>query len=107
MTNKVLTLLGFAAKAVKLSYGMDATVTAIKAGKAKLAVTAGDVSGKSRKEITFHCNKNAVRVLNLAGFDIETVSHAVGHKCGILSVNDSGFADALCKAAEDGENRTS
>ena len=50
---KALTLLGFAAKAGKLSFGMDAAVKTLKSGKAFLAVAAYDVSDKSRKEIAF------------------------------------------------------
>lgn len=98
MMNKVLTLLGFASKAGKLSFGMDAAKKAVISGKSRLVVTAEDISAKSRKEIAFYCEKNTVPVLLLNGFDIETVSHAVGKRCGIISVDDSGFAGALLSA---------
>lgn len=98
MKDKVLTLLGFAAKAVKLSYGMDASIASAAAGRARLIVIASDISAKSRKEIIFHSEKYTVKTLELDGFNIETVSKAVGRKCGIVSVNDQGFADALLRA---------
>ena len=54
MNNKILTLLGFASKAGKLSFGMDMSIASIKAGKSSLVVAAFDVSDKSKKEINFH-----------------------------------------------------
>ena len=104
MNNKARTLLGFAAKAGRLSYGMKATVDAIKRGRACLALTACDISAKSRKEIAFFADQNAVRFCVLNRADSKTVSDAVGRKCGILSINDSGFADAFIKAHEEGGN---
>ena len=95
MTNKILTLLGFASKAGKLSYGMDASVESIKKSKSKLIITACDISVKSLKEINFHAQKNNVRVVTLEDCNIETLSHAVGKKCGMLSVNDIGFRDGI------------
>lgn len=102
MENKALTLLGFASKAGKLGYGMTACTAAVKSGKAKLAAVSFEVSEKSRKEIAFHCEKKGVKVLILDDFDIQTVSNAVGRKCGIVSVNDSSFAAAVLSAAQDG-----
>ncbi|MBO5090529.1 MAG: ribosomal L7Ae/L30e/S12e/Gadd45 family protein [Clostridia bacterium] len=95
VNNKLLTLLGFAAKAGKLSYGMDMSQLAVKTGKSFLVIAACDVSEKSKKEITFHTNNKSVPFIVLDGVNIETVSKAVGRKCGILSVNDKSFAEAI------------
>ncbi len=95
MSKKVLTLLGFAAKAGKLSFGFDACVSALKSGKSKLVVIACDISPKSRKEAIFYAEKASVKQLLLVETNIETLSAAVGRKCGIISVDDSGFADAI------------
>lgn len=94
MNSKVLTLLGFAAKAGKLGFGMDATVSSIKAKKARLIVVAANVSEKSQKEIKFFAGKIPVVVLEA---EKETLSHAVGKQCGILSVNDEGFKNSILK----------
>ena len=96
--NKILSLLGFAAKAGKLAYGFEATVSALKAGKSELIVIAEDISEKSRKEAVFFAGKAEVRHIILEGVTIKDVSDAVGRKCGIISVNDKGFAEALLKA---------
>ena len=104
MNDKILTLLGFASKAGKLSYGFDAVKTAITQGKSKLLLTANDVSPKSQKEITFYGSKSGTEPVILDAYDMETLSHAVGRKCGIISVNDGSFADGLLTAINVGRN---
>lgn len=103
MSSKLSALLGFAAKAGKLSFGFEATCSSIKAGKARLALIAGDISPKSKKEIVFFAERGGVEHIVLENFDIKAVSDAVGRKCGIVSVNDTGFADA-CAALIRGGN---
>ncbi len=95
MNNKTLTLLGFAAKAGKLSFGMDMTLLSIKNSKSFLVLAACDVSDKSKKEIGFHTLNKNIPFIVLDDVNIETVSKAVGRKCGILSVNDKSFAEAI------------
>ncbi len=94
MKNKLLTLLGFATKAGKLSFGFEAALGAIKQKKAKLIIIAEDISEKSRKEILFFAEKGNIKSICLKGIDIKALSDAIGRKCGILSVNDKNFADA-------------
>ncbi len=96
--SKILSLLGFAAKAGKLAYGFEATVSALKIRKSELVVIAEDISEKSRKEVVFFADKANTEHIILEGVTIKDVSDAVGRKCGIISVNDKGFAEALLKA---------
>lgn len=98
--NKILTLLGFAAKARRLSFGNSAVLWAVKTNKSQLAVISGEISEKSRKEVQYHAEKNNIKTIVLKGIDIKTVSDAVGKNCGIISVNDSGFADAILENYE-------
>lgn len=102
--NKVLTLLGFASKAGKLSYGFDAVRTSLSQKKSKLLLLANDISQKSKKEILFFGNKYNVRVIDLEQIDMQTLSHAVGRKCGIISVNDESFTSGLLAAINAGRN---
>ena len=95
MKNKILTLLGFATKAGRLSFGMKATEEALKSGKSKVVVIADDVSPKSKKEVLFFSHNKDVQIITLKDTTITDVSEAVGRKCGIISVNDKGFADAI------------
>ncbi len=101
--SKALTLLGFAAKALKLEYGMQKSIEAIKKNRSKLIVTANDLSEKSKKEILFYATKQNVRLLTLE-VTVEKLSTAVGRKCGVISVNDNGFADAIFNNQEANSN---
>ncbi|MBQ6847815.1 MAG: ribosomal L7Ae/L30e/S12e/Gadd45 family protein [Clostridia bacterium] len=95
MKTKALTLLGFAAKAGKLSFGFSATEESLERKKVRLVVTANDISPKSKKEVIFKAQKSGYEVLSLNTTSIFELSNAVGHKCGIISVNDEGFAEAI------------
>ena len=92
---KTQALLGFAAKAGKLSYGTHATLFAIESGRAKLVVVACDISQKSVKEIKFKAAKQNTPVIILSDTTTQTLSHTVGKNCGIISVNDRGVAEAI------------
>ena len=102
--NKVLTLLGFASKAGKLSYGFDAVRTSLSQKKSKLLLLANDISQKSKKEILYIGNNYNVSVIDLEQIDMQTLSHAVGRKCGIISVNDESFTSGLLAAINAGRN---
>lgn len=93
--NKILSLLGFAAKAGKLSFGTHATTYAITSKKAKLVCAAEDISEKSVKELKFNASKVGIPVIILKGISTQLVSQRIGKNCGILAVNDQGFAKAL------------
>lgn len=94
MPDPILTLLGFAVKAGRVSFGMQAAREALAAKKSALIVLAADLSEKSAKEIRFFSAKSAAPVVTLA-CDMETLSHALGRKAGIVSINDPGFAAAV------------
>ena len=96
-SSKILSLLGFAAKAGKLSYGTHATEFAITSKKAKLVCVAQDISAKTVKELKFKAEKQDIPVIILEGIDTPTVSSKVGKNCGVIAVNDIGFADATQK----------
>ena len=98
MTDKILTLLGFASKSGNISFGMDSFKDKARSKKSRLAVAASDISEKSLKEVKFYCNKYNIKLLILKS-DILTLSHAVGKKCGIVSVNDRNFAESIIALA--------
>lgn len=104
MNDRILTLLGFASKAGKLSYGFDAVHTAIVQKKSKLVLIADDVSPKSKKEVLFYSNKYKIPSTVLTEYTMQQLSHATGHKCGILSVNDGNFSNGLLSSNTVGRN---
>ena len=97
MSNKILTLLGFAAKAGKLTYGFEAAVGSVKCKKSNLVLTANDLSQKSHKEIKYFTDKFGVVHNPLGDINMKMLSDAVGRKCGIVSVNEKGFAESILK----------
>ncbi len=103
-TEKILSLLGFATKAGKLSFGFDMTSQAIKKKKCFLIVNACDVSAKTLKEIDYKALESGIKRITLEGVDIKALSAAVGKSCGIISVNEKGFADACETAFNEGGN---
>lgn len=95
MENKILTLLGFATRAGKLSFGAAKSEEQIKLKKSYLAVISNDISEKTKKEILFTANKNGVNAIVLENTDTSKLSNAVGRNCGVISVNDKSFASAI------------
>ncbi len=95
MNSKTLTLLGFASKAGKLSYGFDKALTSAKAKKAFLMVMSCDISEKSRKEMEFYADKYGVKTMALSDVSGQQLTGAVGKNCKALSVNDRQFADSI------------
>lgn len=100
MENKILALLGFAAKSGNLAYGMAATQESIKRNKSFLTICAFNISDKSKKELVFCSNRKGVPTCTLTQNGIEELSNAVGRQCGILSVNDRGFAEAILNISD-------
>lgn len=94
MNDKFLALIGFASKSGNLSFGADSVKESLKRNKAKLVIIANDISDKSRKEMKFFASRCNVPVLDTE-YDIAELSHASGKKCGIISVNETGFANAM------------
>ena len=97
MNNKILSLLGFASKSGKLSFGFAASKETILKNKSRLIVISSDISDKSRKEIRFTAEKNGIEIIELNDTDQIKLSNAVGRSCGIVSVNDSSFASAIAE----------
>lgn len=101
-TENILSFLGLCARAGKLSKGTHATEFAISSKKARLVVASEDISEKTVKELKFKADKHNIPVRTLEGITAETLGQRVGKKCGIVAVNDEGFAKALLSKIEGG-----
>ena len=101
MSSKILTLLGFASKAGKLSYGMNDSLMSLKKGASKIVISAADTSEKSKKELIFHAQKYNTESVVLENCTADTLSRSVGRRCSVISVNDKGFADAILKICKE------
>lgn len=76
---------------------MAKTGECIKKNMSALVVCAGDVSAKSQKEIAFLTHNKSISAVTLQDVTQQELSAAVGRNCGIISVNDKGFALAISK----------
>lgn len=91
---RLLSFLGIARRAQKLSMGADATQEAMQKGKTKLLLLASDLSERSERSARAAAQAASTPVLP-AGVTMDEIAFSVGKRTGILAVNDSGFAGKL------------
>lgn len=95
MKEKLLSLMGIARRAGRLSLGFDAAADSIKRGRSRLILTAGDLSERSGRAIAAYAQQAGTEVCTTE-LTMEEIGKAVGKSMtGIISVNDSGFAEKL------------
>lgn len=92
---RVLSFLGIARKAGRLSVGFAASKAACLSKKAYFVAVASDISEKSEKEIKYFAKGNIP--VERIPYTISEVSVAIGIKAGIVAVCDEGLAAALSK----------
>lgn len=76
---------------------MSKASESVKSNKSRFLICASDVSDKSKKEIAFLAHNKNLNLHTFCDVTIDELSAAVGRKCGIISVNDNGFAQAISK----------
>ncbi len=93
--NKVLSMIGLAKRAGKISAGAPLCEKAIKTKQSELIIIAKDISENGRKAITDSCKYYSVKYIEYS--DMNSLSDAIGAEGVrvVVSVNDKGFADAI------------
>ncbi|WP_085832759.1 L7Ae/L30e/S12e/Gadd45 family ribosomal protein [Clostridium merdae] len=104
MTNRVLSLLGIARRAGRLSLGHDAVDEALKKREAKLIVLAQDVSARTATHAQKAAQQAEVPCLILAD-GMDEIGMAIGKKIGVIAVNDQGFAKRLTELANEAADK--
>lgn len=99
MNDRILSLLGICRRAGKLVIGADPTVESITKRKSRLVLYASDFSRKSSKAVLEAAHKNNVKTFDI-NRNKDELSFALGKLCGVLSVEDKGFADKLTQLIE-------
>lgn len=99
MNDRILSLLGLCRRAGKLVLGADPTVDSVTSGKAKAVIYTEDFSKNSIKPVLSASHKAGVRVLCIKRSKDE-LSLALGKLCGVVSVEDKGFAEKLIQLIE-------
>lgn len=94
--DKVLALLGLAAKAGKIASGEFFTEKEVKARGAKLVIAAEDASGNTKKKFQNMCDFYQVPIRYYE--KKEVLGHAIGKEFrASLAVLDKGFAGSILK----------
>ena len=95
-TDKVLSMLGLAAKAGNIASGEFSTEKSVKEGKAYLVIVAGDASDNTKKH--FRDMTTFYEVPMFIYSEKETLGHAIGKEFrASLSVNNEGFAKSIAE----------
>ena len=95
-TDKVLSLLGIAARANHIASGEFQTEHAVKSGEAYLAIVAGDASENTKKRVRSMCEYYQVPLEVYA--TREDLGHCIGKEFrASLAVTDKGLAQSVQK----------
>ena len=98
--DKVLSMLGLAARSRNVVSGGFATENAVKSGKAYLVIIAEDASDNTKKKFRNLCEFYEVPYYQYG--EMEIVGHSMGKQDRTsLAVTDEGFANSIRKHLED------
>lgn len=104
INDRVISMLGLAERAGKISSGEFAVEKAVKEGRARLVVIASDVSDNTRKMFQNMCEYYRVPLEVYS--DKKTLGHGIGKEMrASLAVLDQGFADAVRKKMNIGKEK--
>ena len=95
MNKNLLSLLGIARRAGRLTLGFDPSVSSINGGEVFLLILAGDLSERTMRNITALSKEKRVRTIVLEDISMDQIGAAIGKRTGIVAVNDEGFANKL------------
>lgn len=93
MNDRILSLLGLARRAGKLSMGFDASCESAAKGESALVLTTNDISEGSLRRLQSSVGGSA-DMIGL-GCDMQQLGAAIGKSVRMVSVNDEGFAKKL------------
>lgn len=92
--SKILSMLGLARRAGKLSMGHDVAAESIRSGKAELLLLCCDLSERAVRDMQFIAGKYDPKLTVFGFADISTaeIYSSCGYRAGIITVNDENFA---------------
>lgn len=94
--NKILSMLGLARRAGRLSMGHDMALKSLHAGKAKMILFACDSSERLRREFQVTTEKNKISVpVFIPPVTISEIHYSCGYKAGVITVDDENFSKKI------------
>ena len=104
MNDKLLSLLGIARRAGRLTLGFDAAADSMRNGRTKLLLLAGDLSERTVRSISNTAQQTNTEIIR-TDIPMQQLGAAIGKATGIISVNDAGFAGNLKRFALNKDRR--
>lgn len=99
--DKVLSMLGLARRAGKLSMGHDMAEQALLKKRAKMLLLCSDVSPRLVKEFQKTMELHSISVpLFQTDITIDEIHFFVGYKAGVLTVDDENFSNKIISLLE-------
>lgn len=90
-SDRLLSLLGLARRAGRLTLGNDAAISSVVDGVSALILLADDLSPRTVKGVEQAAEEASVEVVRIAQ-TMDEISIALGKRCGVVSIDDAGFA---------------
>ena len=102
VNNKILGLIGFAAKARRVSFGADSVEMQIKKRKVHIVIVAEDSSQRTKDKFTKLCSEYKIPIFVLG--QIDELSKAIGKlNKAILGIEDRNLSNEIVKINNGGE----
>ncbi len=99
--DKILSLLGLARRAGRLTLGFDAVCASVVKNESRLILTAADVSEGTMRKLRNHLSGSEINITGIP-FEQAQINAAIGKPVRIISVNDSGFANRIMELLDNG-----
>ena len=90
--NKILSLLGLCKKSGNISLGFDACIDAVRQKNSQLILITKDLSDNTKQKLLHQVDTNLICPVELS---MDDVNAFLGKSCGIISVNNKGFAEKI------------
>lgn len=97
MNSNSYSLLGLCRRASRLSMGHDMCKGSIRNGKACLCIISSESSERVAEEFMTLCREYGIRMFRIP-LKIDEIHHLIGYKAGVMTVDDSGFAESVIKS---------
>ena len=102
--NKLLSLLGIARRAGRLSLGNDPALEAMRNGQTCVILVANDLSKRTLKGVCFAAEEAHIDVLTM-NETMDEIGAALGKRTGVIAVNDAGFANKMRTMCSETDNQ--
>lgn len=93
--SEVLSVLGLCKKSGNLALGFDACVESATVGKSYLILIMRDLSENTKQKLFNRLTAMATDLIILTDLSVDDISECLGKACGIISVNNEGFAKKI------------